>query len=153
MCTFSALTTSSDRSQPPAKPRKSVASGLDRLIAQEKRDRRRGIDSDAAERVLESLRLTSPRKGGDDNPYPTPDSEREPSPEPRHAVEQDLSMDDFGKVMLDDLAIGAMLEDAKRSRREEGASFSRRSAAKVEWEGFWEGPESLKVSHQRYRSR
>ncbi len=137
--------TNSERSQSPTKKFKSAPSAFERLIAEEKRNRRKGIDGDAADRVLDAIRNSSPSKIDTVVPYPTPVSRREPPIEPEEEMELDVDLDKLGSALLDGMAIDGMLEDAKRSKREDTRSMSRRSAGISIWHGFWGGSESLKA--------
>ena len=135
-----------NRPQPPAKRLKSAPNGFDRLIAEERRDRRKGIDGAAVERVLDLLNRAGSVQGHGDIPYPTPDSERDLSNEPEDTMDFDLNVNTLGAEVLDGSAIGAMMDDVRRSNRGAERNVSRRSLVLTGWQGFWDGPETLNVS-------
>ena len=58
----------------------------------------------------------------------------------------DLNVNTLGAEVLDGSAIGAMMDDVRRSNRGAERNVSRRSLVLTGWQGFWDGPETLNVS-------
>ena len=131
---------STERPTRPTKKLKSEPSAFDKLIRDARRDQRKGIDGDTAERVLESLRC-SPIK--DAHAYPTPDSARDSVSE---SGDMDLGMD-LNKLMArvpEGVTFDAdILADARCAT--EGGNQSGQSGTRLDWDGFWEGSERTAV--------
>lgn len=130
--------------QQPVKMHKPAPPPFQRLIAEERRERRKGIDGATAERMLDSLQSPSPTKLHAGERYPTPDSIREPSCN----LDENVDMDKLAPTVLDSSAIGVMLEDVKRSKRDAERGVSRRRAGLTESQGFWQGLEPRSVGRR-----
>ena len=129
---------------------KAVRTDFDKLIMGERRDRKRGVNSDVAECVHDALERSSPDEHAGNKVYPSTDFCKDGISEKEREDKLDFDHENTGTAVLDGLAIRGILEDVRKSEKEAERGFSVREDNLGHWQGFWDTPEPIEVGQAVY---